>query len=237
MRGRLHYVQINGGEPLLHEETYQLFQRLLADEGGATLSVGVITNLNTPPTRLDRFRAMLPELMARHRFVFGVSQDAVAVPAECIRNGLRWEKFDANLRGLLRDFPGLEVQLAPTMSVLNVPRIGELLRYAPRLEQEFGPRIVFRPSMVLEPQFQSPLLLPESFRHHLDAAVAFLDEIGRWQTMRDHLAELANVLGCRHDLAAQRRLFHARFREYDRRRELRLEEVFPELADFWRECA
>jgi hypothetical protein len=237
-RRSIEYVQFNGGEPLIQKEFYTSLERILNFKGPThKLQIGIISNLNTPAGKLDKLRQLLPQLLAEYSFRFGISQDSVGARAEYIRNGLCWSRFDENLRGLLRDFPGLVVQIAPTMSALNVTSIKDLMVYADRVSEETGAEIVMRPSIVMWPEFQSPLILPPEYSEYLEETILFLERIGRWPVVRDRLREIIEALGRVEDVAAKRKLFHVWFTEYNRRRRLDFVSVFPEMESFWKDCA
>lgn len=231
------YVQFNGGEPLIQDDFYGLIARLLDRPAGPPLQLGVITNLNTPPARLRQFLTVLPELHERYQFRLGVSFDSVGPRAEYIRSGLRWPRMDANLRTLLAACPDLDLQLAPTMSALNVSSMPETIRYADRLRAEYGTPVSFRPSVVMWPDFQSPLILLDEDYRHLDEAIDLLDRLGGWDDLRQRLTEIKRAAAERGDVHALRAAFFRWFTEYDRRRRTRFIAVFPELAPFWANCA
>jgi MoaA/NifB/PqqE/SkfB family radical SAM enzyme len=229
------YIQFNGGEPLIQDEFYEILELTLTDR--RRLELGVITNLNTPPARLRQLIRLLPRLLERHGFRFGVSFDAIGRRAEYIRYGLRWDRFDSNLRALLTAVPDLDLQLAPTMSALNVSSAADLVRYAAQLRSARGARVTFRPSMVQWPDFQSPLiLLPENYAA-VDEAVRLLSRLGLWPNLADRLREIREAAGREPGVDDLRAAFYRWFTEYDRRRKLDLVEVFPELSGFWESCA
>jgi MoaA/NifB/PqqE/SkfB family radical SAM enzyme len=235
--GEVRYLQFNGGEPLIQDEFYEFLELVLADRSANRLRLGVITNLNTPPARLRRLLELLPHLHERHDFRFGVSLDAVGRRAEYIRYGLRWDRFDHNLRMLLTTVPDLDLQLAPTMSALNVSSCPDLVDYAAEIQSKYHARITFRPSMVMWPDFQSPLILrPEDYQP-ISRAVASISARQLWPNLRERLVEIQHAAQRAPDVDRLRAAFHRWFTEYDRRRGLDLPTVFPELADFWRECA
>ncbi len=237
-RHLIEYVQFNGGEPLIQNEFYTSMERILSFAGPADkLQIGVISNLNTPPKQMERLRQLLPQLLERYDFRFGISQDSVGARAEYIRNGLNWTRFDENLRGLLRDFPGLVIQLAPTMSALNVTSIKDLMLYADQVSNAYGADIIMRPSIVMWPDFQSPLIVPSEYSRYMEEAIVFLEHLGRWPVMRDRLREIIEALEKVENVTPQRKLFYTWFEEYDRRRKLNLVSVFPEMGSFWRYCA
>lgn len=232
------YVQFNGGEPLLQNEFYKFLTKILdSSERVGHLQVGVISNLNTPPGKLERLRKILPPLLERHGFRFGISQDSVGKRAEYIRSGLKWQRFDENLRALLADFPGLSVQIAPTMSALNVTSIKSLLIYAAQLSDQYGAEIIMRPSIVMWPDFQSPLILPKEYVRYLEDAIRYLEESRRWPIMRERLSEIREATEKVRELDPRRKIFYDWFKEYDRRRKVSFLEVFPEMEGFWSYCA
>lgn len=237
----LSYLQFNGGEPLLQDEVYKMLERILAlVPNGQRLQIGVISNLNLPEGRMERFCQVLPALLDKHDFRLGVSQDSVGKRAEYIRNGLCWERFDANLSLLLAKFPALEIQLAPTMSALNVTSIQDLLRYSAELVRAHGPRLIMRPSIVNWPAFQTPSLLPKEFGRHLDEAIAYLHENSLWPNMANWLRDIELAIVARPDdeeRDALRKTFFRWFSEFDRRRKLSFVDTFPEIEGFWRDCA
>ena len=233
----LRYLQFNGGEPLIQDVFYQFVDQVLAHPGTEQLQLGVITNLNTPPARLRQLLAVLPLLHRRHNFRFGVSLDAVGSRAEYIRYGLRWQRFDANIRALLTAVPDLDVQFAPTMSALNVSSTPELIRYVRGLEVEFDRPLVFRPSMVMWPDFQSPLILRPDDYVFIDQAIALLTDLRAWPELRSRLVEIREAAARAGDAQLLRAAFYRWFTEYDHRRGLSFEAVFPELQRFWATCA
>jgi hypothetical protein len=230
------YIQFNGGEPLIQDDFYDFIELVLSTPTKQSLQLGVITNLNTPPARLRQLLKVLPELHRRHAFRFGISLDAVGSRAEYIRFGLRWDRFDQNLRSLLDRVPDLDVQLAPTFSALSVTDTLGLIRYAQELEAHYRRPLIFRPSMVMSPDFQSPLILLAEDYRHVDEAVDVLDSLGKWPELRDRLHELRDAAERFQDADRSRAAFYRWFTEYDRRRGLKFTSVFPELADFWRRC-
>lgn len=225
---RFDYIQFNGGEPLIQREFYNTLQRI--DDARVALQMGVISNLNTPAASLARFRKVLPELMSRHQFRLGVSQDSVGSRAEYIRYGLRWSNFDHNLRLLLREFSSLEVQIAPTMSALNVTSFRRLLEYLDQLSDEFGPRVLLRPSVVMFPEFLSPWALPIHYAAYLDDSISYLDRIGRWPEMKERLCELLSGWQRASQDASLESQFVDWIRYNDARAGVRFVDVFPEMS-------
>ena len=231
------YIQFNGGEPLIQDEFYDILGLSLSGRSANRLELGVITNLNTPPARLRQLIDLLPRLLERHGLRFGVSFDATGRRAEYIRYGLSWDRFDRNLRTLLSAVPGLSVQLAPTMSALNVTSAPDIVRYAAEIRSAHGDRVIFRPSMVMWPDFQSPLiLLPQNYAA-IDNARRALSDLGLWPNLSERLAEIKDAAGREPGADSLRAAFYRWFTEYDRRRKLHFVDVFPELSGFWDTCA
>lgn len=230
---RVDYVQFNGGEPLLHPEFFEMVDRIRRAASGRSPTLGLITNLNTPPARLEHFKQVLPDLIERHQLRFAVSQDSVGRRAEYIRFGIRWTRFDRNLRSLLAEFPELRVELAPTMSVLNVTSVRKLIEYTQELVGEFGERIVFRPGVVSFPDFLAPLVLPPRYACYLREAASTARRVSQWEDFALRLDELARALEQKPATLDLQRRFREWARVYDRRRGTDFPTVFPELREFW----
>jgi hypothetical protein len=230
------YIQFNGGEPLIQNDFYTVVGTILANSRAAGVELGVISNLNTPPARFDQLLEILPTLHERQRLRFGVSIDAVGAKAEYIRNGLRWSRFDDNLRRLIHQVPGLNLQFSPTMSALNMSSVLDLVTYAADIQDSLDQPLVFRGGIVMLPDFQSPLILRASDYGAVEAALSFLDRIGLWADLRGQLEEIVNAVQQVSHVRPLRAAFYRWFSEYDKRRHLNLPETFPELSDFWREC-
>ena len=234
----IEYIQINGGEPLIQNDFYEFLDRVLGrNRSGHPLQIGVITNLNAPASKMENLRSILPRLLEHCDFRFGISQDSVGTRAEYIRHGLKWDRFDSNLRILMKEFPKLSIQIAPTMSALNVTSIVQLLTYLDLLSKEFEREIILRPSIVMFPNFQSPMILTTEYSEYLQKAVNFLERVGRWPEMSRRLKEIITAMQKVGDMDQLRKNFYIWFQEYDRRRKESFLTVFPEMEEFWRYCA
>ncbi len=236
----LEYLQFNGGEPFLQDEVYSILERIVSSSrANKNLHIGVISSLGLPKIKMNRLLKTLPTIVAKHNLRFGVSQDSVGERAEYIRSGLNWRQFDSNLQVLLETFPNLEIQLAPTMSALNVTSILDLLKYSHGLIRAHGERIVMRPSIVNWPSFQAPTLLPKSYSSYLAEAVNYLEKKSLWPNMASWLREIEFAITNHVDSDernALRAKFFQWFSEFDLRRKRSFMETFPEMEAFWRVC-
>jgi hypothetical protein len=123
------------------------------------------------------------------------------------------------------------------MSALNVTSIADLVRYADHIRTQFDASIAFRPSMVMWPDFQSPLILLDSDYPRLDHTIRLVDSIGGWTNLSERLGEIRAAAASRGDVTAQRATFYRWFSEYDRRRRTDFLSTFADLAEFWAACA
>jgi hypothetical protein len=230
----IEYIQFNGGEPLIQNEFYDCIEQVLKrNRKSSKLEIGIISNLNTPSSKMNRLCEVLPRIMEQCEFRFGISQDSTGARAEYIRNGLKWDRFDNNLRTLIKEFSGLSIQIAPTMSALNVTSVLQLLVYLNILSEALNKEIIIRPSIVMWPAFQSPLILPIGYSEYLYEAIKFLDKIGRWPEMAERLREIIEATPKVKNVDKLRKDFYIWFQEYDRRRNLSFLSVFPEMEGFW----
>ena len=118
-------VYFAGGEPLLMEEHYQLLEQLL-ESGKQNTRLRYNTNLSQLHLRDKKaieYWKRFPDVTV------SVSVDAVGVQVEEIRRGLRWEKLLSNFLKVKTECPHVQLEIAPTISNLNVFEIGSLHRF------------------------------------------------------------------------------------------------------------
>ena len=104
------------------------------------------------------------------------------------------------------------------MSVLNVTSIKELLVYLYELVEIYGPRILLRPSIVMSPDFFSPLILSAGYSRYLEDAINYLEKTGCWPEMKDRLCEILRAMKLVNDWTVLRKAFLKRVEECDGRR-------------------
>ncbi|MBU2914595.1 twitch domain-containing radical SAM protein [Reichenbachiella agariperforans] len=117
-------VYFAGGEPLMMEEHYQLLDSLLATKQQPLIRYN--TNLSLLQCKAydacDYWRQF-------DRVKVSVSIDELAQRGEYVRKGLKWELLLKNIEQVQVKCPHVAIEIAPTVSVFNVARLGEVHRY------------------------------------------------------------------------------------------------------------
>jgi len=117
-------IYFAGGEPLLMDEHYYILQKLI-DRGRRDVRLRYNTNLL-------KIRHKHWDNIELWRFfddvcVFG-SIDAMGPRAEYLRHGTVWSIIDENIRRLIAE-PGIDFFAAPTVQVLNILHLPDLIDY------------------------------------------------------------------------------------------------------------
>ncbi|MCV9385784.1 twitch domain-containing radical SAM protein [Reichenbachiella ulvae] len=117
-------VYFAGGEPLMMEEHYQLLD-LLCQSGQQPL-LRYNTNLSILKLKNQHVLEFWKEFK---KVQLSVSVDEIEERGEYVRKGLKWEVLVDNMRQIKKECPHVKLEIAPTVSVFNVGRLGLLHRY------------------------------------------------------------------------------------------------------------
>lgn len=122
-------IYFAGGEPLIMDEHYQILEKLIA--AGRT-DVRLRYNTNFSHLKFKKWDLMglwKPFLEdPKGNVKLAASLDAVGKLAEVSRNGTNWSKVEQNVKFCVEN--GVSVYIAPTISIMNVFYIHELVDFA-----------------------------------------------------------------------------------------------------------
>lgn len=121
----LEEVYFAGGEPLLMEEHYEFLDLLIKQQSYDT-RVRYNTNLSQLKLKNKDALAYWKQLKNVH---LSISIDGIADRVEVIRKGLKWEKLVENIKKIQQECPHVEIEIAPTVSALNILQLFDLHRY------------------------------------------------------------------------------------------------------------
>lgn len=239
LRGSLKVLRLTGGEPLLHEESFELLEDLRANPAPG-LELIVNTNLMAPRDRQERFltdlEKTLPHLKSAAVYT---SIDSWGERAEYIRHGLRHEYFWNSVERVLETFPKMEFVFMCTFNALSATGFSPLLEHVRGLQRKY-PGVRLDISHLMEPAHQSVKILTADFIPRVGAYAREMEALGfsRYEISkmnRVHLWMAEPISGSR--AACLRMDFYRFFTEHDRRRGTRFLDAFPELREFWNFCA
>ncbi len=267
-------VGIIGGEPLIDPKFSEFLDNLIesynncpiekrANSGYKNSSgelmkdhtpvLWIVTNLNTPKKQWESFLEYLPQLCSIFRVEVHASCESLREKAEYIRYGLKWNRFEKNLRELCSlKLKNLSVGFQAATNSMSITSLTEFLEFAKSLHDEYEVPIMLKQNIVALPEYHHPLVLTPDFAPYVLDAILYLesvidemrwvdDEWGRWSSYVDFLQTIYEGIrtnqgeDIKWDYTVRAHFYHY-FRKYDQMRNTNFLETFPEYADFYEMC-
>ena len=226
-------IYLAGGEPLLHEEHYQLLELLIA-ENRTDIAIEYNTNLST----IEYKHWKATELWKQFPHItVGASLDGVNRQAELIRKGMDWGKTYNNFLTIQNESPQVKFILAPTISVLNCFHITVAIEEFVQNGMLGNPDFL-RLNILLQPHYLNVQILNPKERHNLEQHYsAFLNRVKEILTPKLYFkidSELNRIL-THMSSASPKDGDRLRFRKFtiklDSLRKEKTALLFPELFD------
>lgn len=249
-------LRITGGEPLLQQSTWRLFDELDANPQ-PQLELNINTNFGIKPVLVERLTTKVNNLLSQGKikdFKIFTSIDTWGKPAEYIRTGLDINIWERNLDTYLTK-TNLPVTFMITFSILSVPNFKSLLEKILEwrtkyngFDQNKWQRIRFDTPYLKEPlQYDMNLLPKDQFmpymHDHLTYITDNLDDKDRTKFSELEFEKFKRVVHymetteySKERISEGRKDFYAWFTEYDRRRGTDFKSTFPELVNFYNRC-
>lgn len=256
LKKTLTILRITGGEPLLQQSTWRLLEDLeknpLPD-----LELNINSNFGVKPVLVDRLVEKVNNLVSNRKikdFKIFTSIDTWGAPAEYIRTGLDLDLWERNLDTYLSN-TSLPITFMITFNILTVTNFQNLLEKILEWRLKYNgfnqnkwQRIRFDTPFLKEPlQYDMNILPKEEFLpymyRHLEYIKSNLNDTDRtkfsdleYEKFKRVVKYMENTTYSLERIREGRRDFFNWFREYDRRRETNLINVFPELKNFFESC-
>ena len=177
---KLKHFRMTGGEPLMDENTYRVFDYVLALPLHG-LHLAVTSNFSVEERLMQRYLGAVKQLCNTQieHFMQYVSLDSgIAQQAEYIRYGLEFERCLTNVDSYLAQVPNRNsLTFIITMNNLNVTGLQDLLEYILTLRARHShtyQRVWFDTPLLRYPSWQSLQILPESYQFKLEKIVKFM---------------------------------------------------------------
>lgn len=231
-----------GGEPLLNTNIYDIMQGLISahltdQHPDRSKQMMITTNLNVKPALIHNLLAVIDSTDG-WTWQIKCSIDARGSRGEIIRDGLDVALFQQNLE-LLLSHPRVSVEILPSISVLNVPELADLIAWILSimlrlgLVEQYGTRWQFGTNIIHNPTAMHPGNLSVDYAACIDqclAELSVLDGNGQLSAFVTHLENIRAMLGSKRsdtDRAEMRKWFtwQAQLRQLD------YWQLFPVLAD------
>tara|TARA_B100001057_G_scaffold102418_2_gene99638 strand:- start:5646 stop:7184 length:1539 start_codon:yes stop_codon:yes gene_type:complete len=198
-----------------------------------------VTNGNTRKNHLDKFIDRLPRLCKLFTVEISLSIESYKERAEYIRMNLDWDRFDSNVREYLSlDLP-LQVGFQTSINNLCLSSMPDFLRWVVELYDTYNKPIFLKPNVVNDPDHYRVEMLPASFMKYIIESIDILktrdpqgisDPNGNWHSYSKFLATLRCDQKGEWSQYEKMRDF---LEELDKRRNLDVRDVFPEMWEFW----
>ena len=253
----LHTFRITGGEPLMHKDTWDVLDYILAQENpNKNLKLAINSNLGVPDKLIDKFIDKIKQIEDENRvneFIIFTSCDSWGEQAEYIRHGLEFNRFWDNVNKILTKCPRVNLTFMVTYNALSVPNYHKLIDGVYDLKNKYGSSdrywqsaVFLDTSYLRYPTHQTIQVLPHDFADLIfkqaqradflsvplfeNKYIGYSDiEIQKIKRTYDWMIAPIDDK----QLFQQRYNFGKYFEEHDKRRGTDFKKVFPELADFY----
>lgn len=160
-------VYFTGGEPSLVKPAFRVLEALL--EKGYNKTVSIEFNSNFQALNLKWIK-----MLSNFKGLAMPSIDAVGSQAELIRYGSEWKSVDKNLREFIKHCPNFKIMLYPTVSILNIFYLKDIVDWANTLETN-NLEINFS-NRLQQPVYYNIKNLPDKLKDNAREYVKDLDE-------------------------------------------------------------
>ena len=241
LKDTLTELRITGGEPLMSADLWRLLDWFKANKSNVKLAIN--SNLGAKKELIDNLIAASHDIPHVELYT---SCEATGVATEYIRDGMVWRDWVDNINRLVEEGNFKALHVMSTINGLCLPTITEFLDMILSCKERYGrdwPTVTL--NILRFPSFQSPLVLPLSYRKKIVARLrdwfAKNGESNLLHNMeREHIIRLINYLesvDSPHAGASPtselERDFKKFYTQYDARRDKDFEKTFPELKAWY----
>lgn len=246
----LSILRITGGEPLLQQSTWRLFDELEKNPQ-PQLDLNINTNFGVKPILIDRLADKINGLIENkciRGFKVFTSIDTWGPQAEYIRTGLDLNLWESNLNTYLTK-TNLPITFMITFNILTVTNfqwlLEKILEWRSKYNTSDWQRIRFDTPYLKEPlQYDMNILPKDDFMPYMYGHLKYiqnnLDDNDKTKFSEMEYEKFLRVVKYMEStvysdnkLKQGRKDFYNWFTEYDRRRNLNFAKTFPELVDFY----
>lgn len=249
-------LRITGGEPLLQQSTWRLFDELDKNPQ-PNLEININSNLGVKPILIDRLCERVNKLLNERkikRFKLFTSIDTWGPAVEYVRTGMDLAVWEQNLDTYLTK-TRQPIDFMVTFNNLIVPSFITLMRkvidwrskYNKILQTDWQ-RIRFDINWLREPiQYDINILPKDEFMPYMYETLEYMKnnqgDVFRDQFLKIEVEKFASLVKYMETtnlsperLAEGRKDFVNWFDEHDRRRGTDFKKTFPELVEFYNNC-
>jgi MoaA/NifB/PqqE/SkfB family radical SAM enzyme len=146
--GGLESIRVTGGEPLMHEEVFELFEMITAQN--PDVECVIHSNLCQKPVVLDRFFEKVKDLK---NLRMNISNESAGEVAEFIREGMVYTEWLANVERLANSTVK-EFSISTTVSAIALQSLDEMYLDIIKIRKKSKLKPYISINMVDKPEFQ-----------------------------------------------------------------------------------
>ena len=242
LRHSLQELRITGGEPLMSDQVWKLFD-YFKEHGSGDMLFSVNSNLGAKDDLIER-------LIERSHYVKNfdlyTSCEATGKQAEYIRDGIEYENYVNNIHWILRNGNIRSSHMMMTINSLSLFSITDFMDWMLEMKGIYGKQHMnWSVNLLRFPSFMSPLALPDHIRterhDHLKEWFEKAQENSLMNEMEkdgiSRLIDYLDVVKTPHrrtsSLESQWRDFKSFYQQYDLRRGKSFAETFPPILVDW----
>jgi len=241
---KLHTFRITGGEPLLSKHTWKVFE-WIKENPNPNIEFAINTNLNVPSKLIEKLIEEIRAIKDKvRRIKIYTSLEATGQHAEYIRHGMNYDEFMQNVNYVLSELPDVRIVFMTTISALSIFTFEDFLSEIINLRAKYRmDALGISVNYLRWPMFMDIRMLnKDCMQPYLDSIIAFAEShravMPGFGNAKFYLEELDQISRLREyamqacpDREKQVSDFHLFFKQYDGRRNLNLQETFPNLQD------
>lgn len=243
-----------GGEPLIQEELYECFDKLINIHSNNGLrseadlvEIYIVSNLNTPPSLLQKFLDYTVKLKKYFKIKLQISGEALGNELEYIRYGVKFEIWKHNIHRVISN-SNLNVAFQPVISLLSLPTLSNYLNFFHQICKNYK-FIKLHYNMVSYPLAQSPLLAYKDFVPFIESSILVLNEIilddieaekqriKSYIKFKDGLEKIKTAIKDKEINYSQAAIFYNYFSNLDQKRNTKVFITFPFFLEMYNKGA
>lgn len=186
----LESIRITGGEPLLHEETFSVFDRMV--KINPNIDIVIHTNLCQKPTVIDRF---ISRAEAFKNIRLNISNESAGPVAEFIRDGMNYTEWLTNVERMSNT--NVEASISTSITPTALLNLDQLYRDIIAIRNRSLKQFYIAVNFVSFPEFQSLAVLTQEERefYHIYYS-SFFESISNelLEIERSHVSRLLTML-------------------------------------------
>lgn len=209
-------IRITGGEPLLHEETFKVFD--IMQSINPNIEFVIHTNLCQKPTIINRF---VDKISKFNNVRLNISNESAGEVAEFIRDGMDYNEWLSNLKVLSNSNANLSV--STTITALALTKLDQMYLDIIELRKDTKQKVYIAVNFATYPEFQSiSCLTKDEMKFYHDKYSVFFDNIkdDLLDIERGHVTRILTMLQSEEDLNQKqlRKDSDSFFEQYSQRR-------------------